>query len=273
MRILKYNEHIQSDQDDDGFDYDPNEVLDLVGLPSGQYFTITRKEYTYKLKEIITWSENLHMYAYRDKDYTKIKYALITDRLLGGLEEDNSISNIHALLKRWGVRDYKIINGDKVLVNDSVAIRYDSFTEIPIKFEKVSGDFTIELSHINTLVNCPKIVGGDFKVFRNKLNNLIGGPVEVGGNYNCSYNNLTSLIGAPEKTKNFDCSGNNLSTLRYSPKIVDGNFNCSFNFLNSLKEGPLSVNGIFNCEDNKLHNLKGLPLNVVKIISQNNPLI
>lgn len=271
MRTLKYNEHIQCDQNDDDFDYDPDEILDLVGLPSGQYFTITRKEYSFKLKEIVTWSENLHMYVYRDKDYPTIRYTIGVEKLVNSIEGDN-VSYIHTLLKKWGVRDYEIINGDSVIVNDNVTIRYESFAKIPIKFERVSGDFTIELSHINTLINCPIVVGGDFKVFRNQLSTLIGGPREVGGNYNCSYNILTSLIGAPEKIKNFDCSGNILNTLSHSPKIVDGNFNCSHNYLNSIKEGPISVNGVFNCEDNKLHNLKGLPLNVVKIISKNNPL-
>jgi len=80
--ILKFNEHIaRENYETTGFNDsndDSNETLELVGLPSGEYFTITRKQYNRdpRLSQLINWSERLKCYAYRDKDRNKILYLL-----------------------------------------------------------------------------------------------------------------------------------------------------------------------------------------------------
>ncbi len=69
--IKSFNEHIGYLEDE----YDPEEIMELVGLPSGLYFQIKRREHS-KVQQLVNWSERLNSYVYRDKDYTKILYLL-----------------------------------------------------------------------------------------------------------------------------------------------------------------------------------------------------
>jgi hypothetical protein len=64
------DEHIHYLMDD--YDEEDDEILELVGRPSGQYLTIKRSEYTDDIKRYVNWSENLKMYVFRDKDLVKI---------------------------------------------------------------------------------------------------------------------------------------------------------------------------------------------------------
>lgn len=56
-------------------EYDPDETLELVGLPSGQYFTIKRRQHS-KIQMLVNWSDRLQTYVFRDKDYNKILFLL-----------------------------------------------------------------------------------------------------------------------------------------------------------------------------------------------------
>lgn len=84
-----------------------------------------------------------------------------------------------------------ILKGHYVINNDQSIDVYGNIefpsisgylTELPLKFNKVSGDF-----------NCSGL----------SLNTLKGAPAEVGGIFNCSYNNLTTLEFSPIKASTF----------------------------------------------------------------------
>jgi hypothetical protein len=91
-------------------------------------------------------------------------------------------------------------------------------TKIPLKFNKVTGDF-----------NC----------YINQLTSLEGAPKEVTGDFNCYINQLTSLEGAPKEVNGyFDCSLNQLISLKGAPKEVNGDFYCYVNKLISLEDLP-----------------------------------
>lgn len=64
--IKKYLEHIAFDDD-----YDPEEIIELFGLPSGIYLETKRKNHS-KIQQICNWSERLNTYTFKDKDYSKI---------------------------------------------------------------------------------------------------------------------------------------------------------------------------------------------------------
>lgn len=281
MKLHKYNEHIHYLTDEEDLDYDPNEIMELVGLPSGLYLTMFRKEYSNKLKEFITWSENIKMYTYRDKDYSKLMYIL--DRRIPdsnkykpatlknhGITIVNSSSSIITLLRHWGVEDYTI-NGNRVSVKGNVTIKYETFSTLPVIFDEVMGNFTITHSALETLINCPQYVSGDFNVRSNRIRSLEGGPKKVGKNYDCSLNYLKNLVGAPNKVVNFNCSNNNLSTLKGSPMFVEGDFDCSNNLITSFKDGPLSCKGHLNCQTNLIQSMEHLPFLVKSVNSKNNP--
>jgi len=262
--LKKYNEHIHYLTDEDDADYNPDEIIELVGMPSGMYFTITRKEFKPKLKEFVNWSVNLQMYVYRDKDYSKVMYIL--DKELSTVN-----SNDYTYLENWGITDF-LISKNKVFVDGNVIIKSETFTKLPFEFEEVSGDFTVIFSNLQTLENCPKIVDGNFIVKQNKLKTLDGGPIYIGKDYDCSSNYLTTLKGSPQKVRNFNCCNNNLKTLKGCPMYIEGDFNCSHNYLSTLKDGPISCKGTFDFQDNIVNSLDGIPFHVKSIISKNNPI-
>lgn len=80
--------------------------------------------------------------------------------------------------------------------------------KIPIKFNKVSGDFICMYKNsLESLEGCPVEVGGSFNCSHSgKLKNLVGSPKKVGGNYFCFYLNVNSLHGATTDVKGlFNC--------------------------------------------------------------------
>lgn len=262
--IKKYNEHIA--YLDDGDEYDPNEILEVVGIPSGLYFEIKRKSYT-NVQEWVNWSEKYQCYIYRDKDYDKIMGLL---GLSSPAPTDNN-EYIASKIESLGITgSYKITNG-KVTVFGNVFIKKGSFDKLPVKFKEVRGDFRINIGGLKTLENCPEKVYGDFDVSYNELINLKGGPKVVTGGYDCSHNFIGSLIGAPMESDSFDCSYNDLTSLIYCPSTVINNFNCSQNYISTLKDAPLTVGGSFDCSFNRIENLKGLPMDIKKLRTRNNP--
>lgn len=83
------------------------------------------------------------------------------------------------------LKGYYVINNDQsidVYGNIEFPSISGYLTELPLKFNKVSGDF-----------NCSGL----------SLNTLKGAPAEVGGIFNCSYNNLTTLEFSPIKASTF----------------------------------------------------------------------
>jgi hypothetical protein len=72
VKEKRIQEHIHYLMDD--YDDRPQreEMIDVVGLPSGQYAQIRRKDYEDFLTQYINWSERLKCYVCRDKDFEKI---------------------------------------------------------------------------------------------------------------------------------------------------------------------------------------------------------
>jgi hypothetical protein len=90
--------------------------------------------------------------------------------------------DIKSIIHEYGiVIDSYFINEDgSIDVDGNVRFRKnsDSLLELPLKFNKISGDF-----------DCSRL----------GLVTLNGSPIEVGGTFDCSYNQLTSLEFAPKK--------------------------------------------------------------------------
>ena len=105
-----------------------------------------------------------------------------------------SVQEIEYVLEDMGIKNYTINDDLTVDVKGDVTIQLRNIKNIPIRFNKVSGDF-----------DCRK----------NQLTSLQGAPQEVGGNFNCRNNQLTSLQGAPQKVSGrFDVDDNLKSELR-----------------------------------------------------------
>jgi len=67
------------------------------------------------------------------------------------------------------------------------------FTELPIRFNIVDGNFFCTDNYLTTLVGCPKEVTGSFYCSDNELTSLKGCPITVGRDFDCIGNELTSL--------------------------------------------------------------------------------
>ena len=100
---------------------------------------------------------------------------------------------IHNICKEYNITNYTINPDGSIDVDGKVDLSYMDLTEIPLKFNKVSGSFYCH---------------------GNQLKSLVGGPKEVGDIFYCSSNKLTSLKGGPEKVYDmFYCGGNPLESL------------------------------------------------------------
>lgn len=112
-------------------------------------------------------------------------------------------------------------------VKGDVRWNVEGLTSLPIKFNKVSGDFICGVNNLETLEGAPKTVGGHFNCSNSVLETLKGAPEYVGGDFRCHVNKLKTLEGAPELVGgHFYCGMNNLETLEGAPKSVGANFIC-----------------------------------------------
>ena len=139
---------------------------------------------------------------------------------------------ISLICKKYGITNYTINDDGSIDVNGDVYLYYMELTELPLVFNRVTGNFDCD---------------------GNKLTSLKGSPKWVGGWFSCTINRLTSLEFSPDYVGgNFDCDGNKLTSLKGSPKWVGGWFSCTINRLTSLEFSPDYVGDSFDCDDNYL---------------------
>ena len=150
-----------------------------------------------------------------------------------------------AWLDKMNINNYTINKDGTVDVKRSVDIFGRRLTEIPVKFNKVGGDFYCDNNKLTSLEGAPEKVGGGFYCDNNKLTSLEGAPKEVGGSFWCNNNKLTSLEGAPEIVSgNFHCQNNDLTSLDGAPQTVSGNFHCHNNKVQFTEEDVRKVSNV-----------------------------
>jgi hypothetical protein len=122
------------------------------------------------------------------------------------------MNSIHEICKKYDITNYAINPDGSIDVNGDVDLSYENLTQLPLRFNKVYGDF-----------RC-----GD-----NRLTTLKGSPIWVSGRFNFRYNNLTSLEFSPRWVGGyFNCEDNILTSLEFSPDYVGDYFSCVNNDLN-----------------------------------------
>ncbi len=170
------------------------------------------------------------------------------------------------ICSKYGIKNYTINSDGSIDVNGNVDLSMKYLTSLPLKFNRVTGNFKCiglyweSNAKLTTLEGSPRIVGGDFLCSQNQLTSLEGAPEEVGGNFQCIYNELTSLQGAPKKVGgDFYCEYNRLTSLEGAPDEVNF-FNCSNNQLKSLQGAPRKVNSHLQCSYvNQIWTFEGAP--------------
>ena len=76
-------------------------------------------------------------------------------------------AKIRAWLDKMNIKNYTI-NKDGVDVKGNVEISNRNLVEIPIKFNKVGGDFYCDNNKLTSLEGAPEKVGGSFYCYNNK---------------------------------------------------------------------------------------------------------
>jgi len=169
-------------------------------------------------------------------------------------------NKIDSICTKYGIENYKINLDGSIDVNGSVDLAQYSLSEIPLKFNNVSGDFYCCDNNLTTLVGAPTTVGGNFNCGHNILSNLEGAPHTVGGDCFMTHCSLTSLFGGPKEViGGYIVSNNHLTTLEGAPDSCHL-FSCDRNLLSSLIGAPSRITEFFSCEHNHLLDLVGVPL-------------
>ena len=101
------------------------------------------------------------------------------------------MNSIQELCKRYRIKNYTINSDGTIDVNGSVHLYDESLTELPLRFNKVTGYFDCSDNKLTSLKGSPRWIGGYFYCSRNKLTSLEFSPEYVGGVFSCEYNNLT----------------------------------------------------------------------------------
>ena len=98
---------------------------------------------------------------------------------------------ISLICKQYGIENYTINGDGSIDVNGDVWLYDKELTELPLTFNKVSGNFDCDYNRLTSLKGCPRWVGGYFDCNNNKLTSLEFSPDYVGGDFYCKYNDLT----------------------------------------------------------------------------------
>lgn len=150
------------------------------------------------------------------------------------------------------------IYSGNVILSDKKDENGNQLTKIPIKFEKVLGNFICKNMGLTSLNNSPTTVSGDFDCSNNSLKNLIGGPEYVYGTYYAMNNVIESLKGM-YTVNNVNISNNKLTNLdsgggKQHNLLITGNGNFSNNIINNM-ESNIDIYGELNLSKNYItHN-------------------
>ena len=148
---------------------------------------------------------------------------------------------ISLICKQYGITNYTINPDGSIDVNGSVDLSFNDLTELPLRFNKVSGYFRCHNNRLTSLKGCPRWIGGNFNCYNNQLTSLEFSPDYVGGDFDCEYNNLTNNYCDTEILGDF------YTTLVQDGLIINSdNKAINYNEWRKLYKRKLILNDIFN---------------------------
>ena len=168
-------------------------------------------------------------------------------------EQFNNEQEIHNICREFNIQNYTINPDGSIDVDGDVRLIYMGLDKLPLRFNRVSGNFICARNRLTSLEGSPKYVGEFFDCANNQLENLEGSPKEVGSDFYCNYNKLTSLNGCSEFIGGgFYCQNNSLSTLDGIPLRIQDTLNCYSNNLTTLEGFPVYIKGNLYINDNPI---------------------
>jgi hypothetical protein len=98
---------------------------------------------------------------------------------------------ISLICEKYNITNYTVNDDGSIDVNGDVYLINKELTELPLTFNKVTGNFHCHFNNLTTLKGSPRWIGGRFSCRLNKLTSLDFSPDYVGSYFNCRYNDLT----------------------------------------------------------------------------------
>jgi hypothetical protein len=98
---------------------------------------------------------------------------------------------ISLICEKYGIENYTINSDGSIDVNGDVFLWNRELTELPLRFNRVTGSFECGGNNLTTLKGSPRWLGIDFSCVGNNLTSLEFSPDYVGGFFDCINNNLT----------------------------------------------------------------------------------
>ena len=102
-----------------------------------------------------------------------------------------TMETIHDICKQYNIKNYIVNDDGSIDVDGRVDLYNKGLTQLPLIFNKVSGDFWCGDNNLTSLKGCPRWIGGGFSCSDNQLTSLEFSPDYVGGYFNCDNNKLT----------------------------------------------------------------------------------
>ncbi len=195
-----------------------------------------------------SWQGDKHgYYCIKDGVYDDGKKRVILTKPVSEWTEEDKLEFLDKVC--FGRERWTLNSKGEIDVVGNVYMDRMGLTEIPVKFGRVSGDFSCSNNQLSSLKGSPYSVRS-FLCSYNQLTSLKYAPQECNFNFYCDNNNLSSLDGAPKSVNDFNCSYNDLLTLEGSPQSIR-HFYCIGNSLTSLQGLPKIIDGNFKCSDQK----------------------
>jgi hypothetical protein len=150
------------------------------------------------------------------------------------------MATIHEICKQYGIENYTINDDGSIDVDGHVGLYNKGLTELPLRFNKVTGYFHCGGNKLTSLKGCPRWVDVNFACSRNQLTSLEFSPDYVGGDFWCEWNRLTDNLCDTEIMGNF------YTSLKQDGLIFDGNKATNYNEWRKLYKRKKILDDIFN---------------------------
>jgi hypothetical protein len=138
-------------------------------------------------------------------------------------------SKIRKICKEYNIKNYTINDDLSIDVDDSVGFFGKGLVKVPLKFNRVSGNFNCSSNDLISLFGCPQWVGGNFACSDNGLTSLKFFPKFIGGDLFIYDNYITSLKGIPKNINYIDCDNNKIWSFIGIPDNFRGELLCQSN--------------------------------------------
>jgi hypothetical protein len=147
---------------------------------------------------------------------------------------------ISLICEKYGITNYTVNDDGSIDVNGDVDLSRFELTELPLRFNKVTGNFHCGYNNLTSLKGSPRWVGGYFICSRNELTSLEFSPDYVGGWFGCGMNKLT------DNYCDTEIGGSFYTSLKQDGMIFDYNKVTNYNEWRKLYKRKMILDDIFN---------------------------